>query len=48
MGPLTMSRKEAPRPGLPKVARKQKLTNRELATSMKLTIRQVRRLRRRG
>jgi transposase len=42
-----MSRKEATRPGLLKVARKKKLTNRELATSMKLTIRQVRRLRRR-
>ena len=47
MGPLTMSHKEAPRPGLLKVAWKKKLTNWELARSMKLTIRQVRRLRRR-
>jgi transposase len=42
-----MSRKEAPRPGLLKAARKGKLTNRELATAMDLTVRQVRRLRRR-
>lgn len=42
-----MSRKEAPRPGLLKAARKAKWTNRELATALKLTVRQVRRLRRR-
>jgi transposase len=42
-----MSRKEAPRPGLLKAARKGKLTNQELATAIKLTVRQVRRLRRR-
>ena len=42
-----MSRKEALRPGLLRAARKGKLTNRELASAMKLTVRQVRRLRRR-
>ena len=47
MGHLTMSSKEAPRPGLLKAALQGKLTNRELAQALKLSVRQIRRLRRR-
>jgi len=42
-----MSSKEAPRPGLLKAVLKGKLTNREVARTLKLSVRQVRRLRRR-
>jgi len=42
-----MSTKEAPRPGLLRAAVKGKLTNREVAAALKLSVRQVRRLRRR-
>lgn len=42
-----MSSKEAPRPGLLKAVQKGKLTNREVAKALRLSVRQVRRLRRR-
>jgi transposase len=47
MGHITMSSKEAPRPGLLKAALKGKLTNREVARALNLSVRHVRRLRRR-
>jgi len=47
MGHLTMSSKEAPRPGLLKAVLKGKVTNLEVARALKLSVRQVRRLRRR-
>src|SRR3990172_5438536 len=47
MGHLTMSSKEAPRPGLLKAVLKGKLTNQEVARALRLSVRQVRRLRRR-
>lgn len=47
MGHLIMSSKEAPRPGLLKAVLKRKVTNLEVARALKLSVRQVRRLRRR-
>lgn len=47
MGHLTMSNKEAPRPGLLRAARDGKITNREGAEALGLSVRQFRRLRRR-
>ncbi len=47
MGHLIMSSKEAPRPGLLKAVMKGKFTNQEVARALRLSVRQVRRLRRR-
>ena len=47
MGPITMSAKEAQRPGLVRAARDGKVTNREGAAALGLSVRQFRRLRRR-
>mgnify|MGYP001614658001 FL=1 len=47
MGHLIMSSKEAPRPGLLKAVMKGKLTNQEVARALRLSVRHVRRLRRR-
>ena len=45
MGYLTMSQREALRPGLVRVAEKGKVTNAEGAASLGVTVRQFRRLR---
>jgi len=45
MGPITMSRKEARRPGLVEAALKGKITNREGAAALGMSVRQFRRLR---
>src|SRR5574337_560517 len=47
MGHLTMSSKEAPRPGLLRAARDGKITNGEGALALGISVRQFRRLRRR-
>jgi transposase len=44
MDTLTMSGKEAPRPGILKALCDERLTNREAATALRLTVRQVQRL----
>lgn len=44
MGPFTMSSKEAPRPGLVQAALAGKVTNREAAQALELSVRQFRRL----
>jgi transposase len=44
MDTLTMSRKEAPRPGILKALCDERLTNREAATALRLSVRQVQRL----
>jgi len=44
MRTYTMSSKEAPRPGLVKAALAGKVSNRELAAALRLSVRQVQRL----
>jgi len=46
-GDLTLSRKELHRPGLLKAALGGRITNRRVATALPITVRQVRRLKRR-